>query len=204
MALADGRIGNSGAPLLSHPSTHRRVIVGNVYVGEGPDTRLLTAPSGACVAGELAAGDRVRRVLDLRTGVLHESDGSAHVYGVIGPDEYHESVDDNALTNVMARWNLRRAAAAIDASGDLDGGVPAGEVDRWRALADAVVDGWDPHTGVYEQFAGFRNSSPSSSPRWRPAGRLPPTGSSAPNGSAAPRCSSRPTCWCFITSCPTR
>ena len=40
-----------------------------------------------------------------------ERDGSAHIYGVIGPDEYHESVDDNAYTNVMARWNLRRAAA---------------------------------------------------------------------------------------------
>ena len=38
-----------------------------------------------------------------------EADGSAHIYGVIGPDEYHESVDDNAYTNVMARWNLRRA-----------------------------------------------------------------------------------------------
>ena len=40
-----------------------------------------------------------------------ESDGTAHIYRVIGPDEYHESVDDNAYTNVMARWNLRRAAA---------------------------------------------------------------------------------------------
>ena len=29
----------------------------------------------------------------------------AHIYGVIGPDEYHEPVDDNAFTNVMARWN---------------------------------------------------------------------------------------------------
>ena len=37
-------------------------------------------------------------------------DASAHIYGVIGPDEYHEPVDDNAYTNVMARWNLRRAA----------------------------------------------------------------------------------------------
>ena len=35
--------------------------------------------------------------------------GDAHIYGVIGPDEYHEPVDDNAFTNVMARWNLRRA-----------------------------------------------------------------------------------------------
>ena len=38
--------------------------------------------------------------------------GRGHIRGVIGPDEYHEPVDDNAFTNVMARWNLRRAAAA--------------------------------------------------------------------------------------------
>ena len=40
-----------------------------------------------------------------------DPDGSAHIRHVIGPDEYHEDVDDNAFTNVMARWNLRRAAA---------------------------------------------------------------------------------------------
>ena len=33
-----------------------------------------------------------------------------------GPDEYHEVVDDNAYTNVMARWNLRRAAELVDAA----------------------------------------------------------------------------------------
>ena len=39
-----------------------------------------------------------------------ESDGVAHIDGVIGPDEYHESVDDNAFTNGMVRWNLLHAA----------------------------------------------------------------------------------------------
>ena len=28
---------------------------------------------------------------------------------VIGPDEYHEAVDVNAFTNVMAQWNIERA-----------------------------------------------------------------------------------------------
>ena len=36
---------------------------------------------------------------------------------MIGPDEYHEHVDDNAFTNVMARWNLRAAAAATSRRG---------------------------------------------------------------------------------------
>ena len=41
-----------------------------------------------------------------------DAHGRGHIRGVIGPDEYHENVDDNAYTNVMARWNLKRAADA--------------------------------------------------------------------------------------------
>jgi trehalose/maltose hydrolase-like predicted phosphorylase len=89
-----------------------------------------------------------------------EPNGSAHIYGVIGPDEYHEPVDDNACTNVMAGWNLRRAAEAVEAAGFGPVGVDVAETRRWRELADAVVDGWDPETGLYEQFAGFRRLEP--------------------------------------------
>ena len=83
---------------------------------------------------------------------------AAHIYGVIGPDEYHEPVDDNAFTNVMARWNLRRAADAVLAAEA--SGVTAAEAARWRAIADALVDGYDPDTGIYEQFAGFYHLEP--------------------------------------------
>ncbi len=89
-----------------------------------------------------------------------DRDGSAHIYGVIGPDEYHEPVDDNAFTNVMARWNLRTAAAAVERHNDDDHDVTAEERAHWRALAAALVDGFDPATGVYEQFAGFRGLEP--------------------------------------------
>jgi trehalose/maltose hydrolase-like predicted phosphorylase len=76
-------------------------------------------------------------------------DGRAHVDDVIGPDEYHEDVDDNAFTNGMARWNLREAAQRC-------GGLARpGEQERWRTLADALVDGYDARTGVHEQFAGY-------------------------------------------------
>ncbi|MGE5586739.1 MAG: glycoside hydrolase family 65 protein [Clostridia bacterium] len=33
---------------------------------------------------------------------------------VIGPDEYHEDVNNNFYTNAMARWNIRAALAASD------------------------------------------------------------------------------------------
>jgi trehalose/maltose hydrolase-like predicted phosphorylase len=80
-----------------------------------------------------------------------DSDGRAHLYGVIGPDEYHEPVDDNAFTNVMARWNLRRAARLSDDDA---------EREAWLELADALVDGYDRMSGIYEQFAGFSRLEP--------------------------------------------
>lgn len=82
-----------------------------------------------------------------------DPDGSAHIRGVIGPDEYHEDIDDNAYTNVMARWNLRRAAQL---HGDRSG---SGEVRRWLDLADSLVTGVRP-TGGHEQFAGYDALAP--------------------------------------------
>ena len=80
--------------------------------------------------------------------------GRGHIRDVIGPDEYHEHVDDNAFTNVMARWNLRRAATVGD------GVVDERERRRWLELADVIVDGFDAATRVYEQFAGFHALEP--------------------------------------------
>ncbi|HJT37019.1 MAG TPA: glycosyl hydrolase family 65 protein, partial [Actinomycetota bacterium] len=81
------------------------------------------------------------------------ADGRGHIFGVTGPDEYHEPVDDNAFTNVMARWNLRRAAASC---ADVDGE----EVDRWLSIADAIVDNYHDDSGLYEQFSGFWKLEP--------------------------------------------
>lgn len=84
--------------------------------------------------------------------------GRGHLYGVIGPDEYHEIVDDNTFTNVMARWNLRVAAEL--AAGDPAAGVAVGEARQWRQLADGLVDGYDRHVGRHEQFAGYWRLEP--------------------------------------------
>jgi len=83
-----------------------------------------------------------------------DDDGRAHIEGVMGPDEYHEAVDDNAFTNVMARWNLRRGAALLEEEGDHDRAA------AWRRLADRLVDGWDPERGRHEQFAGYWDLEP--------------------------------------------
>jgi trehalose/maltose hydrolase-like predicted phosphorylase len=128
-------------------------IVGDVawaaacYAGWSGDDAFVTGP-GLELLVETA------RYWQSRARVDH--DGRAHLYGVIGPDEYHEPVDDNAYTNVLARWNLRTAAAWAEAAGAVD----ARERGGWRATADALVDGRDAETGVYEQFAGFFDLEP--------------------------------------------
>lgn len=89
--------------------------------------------------------------------------GRGHIDGVIGPDEYHEDVDDNAFTNILAAWNLRAAvelARRLPATARLSE-APMGreerqeEARRWTALANALVTGYDAVTGRHRQFAGY-------------------------------------------------
>jgi kojibiose phosphorylase len=94
-----------------------------------------------------------------------ESDGRAHIPQVIGPDEYHELVDDNAYTNTMAAFNLEHAAdaVAILSRGQADHwqrlaarlDITDSETRSWRALAGKLVTGFDPATKLFEQFAGY-------------------------------------------------
>jgi kojibiose phosphorylase len=94
-----------------------------------------------------------------------EPDGRAHIRQVIGPDEYHELVDDNAYTNAIAAFNLERAADAVDIfnreqSADWQRllarlGLTEHEPKSWRTRAEALVTGLDPATKLFEQFAGY-------------------------------------------------
>lgn len=93
------------------------------------------------------------------------TDGRHHIRGVIGPDEYHEGVDDNAYTNLMARSNIRRAlevAALFSARWPADWTALSGrlgltriEMTDWSRVADTMATGEDPMTCLMEQFRGF-------------------------------------------------
>lgn len=94
-----------------------------------------------------------------------EADGKRHIRRVIGPDEYHEDVDDNAFTNVMARWNIVCALETLDLlharwpdrAAGLRRALAIGdeELADWRDAAERIVTGFNPATGLYEQFAGY-------------------------------------------------
>ncbi len=86
-----------------------------------------------------------------------DSAGVGHIDGVIGPDEYHEDVDDNAFTNQMAAWNLVRAAELVQ---QVDATPEQAEAHRWRSVAGALADGYDPDTGRHVQFTGYDDLEP--------------------------------------------
>lgn len=99
-----------------------------------------------------------------------ENDGKYHIRHVIGPDEYHEDVDDNAFTNLMAAWNLRSALEAAEwmrrnhpdhwhsLAQRLN--LDDRELATWSRLADAMFTIFDPTTLLYEQFAGYYQKEP--------------------------------------------
>ena len=89
---------------------------------------------------------------------------------VIGPDEYHDHVDNNAYTNRMVQWHLQTALDVLD-------WLQAQYPDRYAALraqldlSDARLAHWqdviahililrDPATGLIEQFEGFFGLEP--------------------------------------------
>lgn len=92
-------------------------------------------------------------------------DGRYHLLGVMGPDEYHASADDDAFTNVMAQWNLERAAEVVslarrrwprEADALLERlGVGADEPRGWLDVASRMYVGLDEESGLIEQFRGY-------------------------------------------------
>jgi alpha,alpha-trehalose phosphorylase len=87
----------------------------------------------------------------------HDAHGNFRIDGVTGPDEYTAIVDNNVYTNLMARKNLRTAAAAaerhLSAAHEL--GVDEEETARWRDAADQMVVLYDHDLGVHPQADDF-------------------------------------------------
>jgi trehalose/maltose hydrolase-like predicted phosphorylase len=84
---------------------------------------------------------------------------------IIGPDEYHDHVDNNIFTNAMARWNIQTAFRVI---AWLKENHPRqwqrlkralklepAELDVWRHVSEHIYLSFDPKTRLIEQFEGY-------------------------------------------------
>ncbi len=90
---------------------------------------------------------------------------SFRIHGVTGPDEYTTVVNDNLFTNVMARFNLRRASEAVQnlqvtkplqhARMVARLGLRADEVAEWIRAAEAMAIPYDANLGIHPQDSAF-------------------------------------------------
>ncbi|WP_017317757.1 glycoside hydrolase family 65 protein [Mastigocladopsis repens] len=84
---------------------------------------------------------------------------------VIGPDENHDRVDNNAFTNLMTQWHLHSALmlwnwlhqAYPDSAAQLALKLNLGteRFERWAFIAKHLYVNQDSETGLMEQFEGF-------------------------------------------------
>jgi kojibiose phosphorylase len=89
---------------------------------------------------------------------------------VIGPDEWHEHVDNNAYTNYMAKWNIQTAidilrwlqSTASDKAHALTHRLHLNEkrLAHWRDIIACMYIPQDERTGLFEQFDGFFKLKP--------------------------------------------
>ena len=79
--------------------------------------------------------------------VYNKAKDRYEIHGVGGPDEYHPVTDNNAYTNYLTAYVLRRAAAFAE---------PA-EAARWLDIAEKMYCPVDEKTGLIPQCDGFFN-----------------------------------------------
>lgn len=87
------------------------------------------------------------------------------IRNVIGPDEYHDHVDNNSFTNYITRWHLQTAqevlawltqhdpAKAQQLKTDLR--LTVSVLEHWQDVIDHLIFLYDPENGLIDQFEGF-------------------------------------------------
>jgi kojibiose phosphorylase len=87
------------------------------------------------------------------------------IRNVVGPDEYHTGVDNDAYTNAMAAWVLREAASylaklettqpAVADELRTRAGIARDASQEWRRIAESLVRSSFRDDRTVEQFDGF-------------------------------------------------
>jgi len=88
-----------------------------------------------------------------------------HIHGVTGPDEYNAIVNNNTYTNLMARHNLRFAAATVESLQKKNPeqfaalahitGLKLSEVEEWKKVAECMYIPYNEDLGINPQDDSF-------------------------------------------------
>jgi alpha,alpha-trehalose phosphorylase len=116
------------------------------------------------VTGDIAFEEEVGLELLIETarlwrslGFLNTATGQFRIDGVTGPDEYSAIADNNVYTNLMARHNLRWAAAAVQRHPEKARalGVDMDEAASWSEAAEKMYVPYDERLEVTPQAESF-------------------------------------------------
>ncbi|HVO43206.1 MAG TPA: glycosyl hydrolase family 65 protein [Aggregatilineales bacterium] len=96
----------------------------------------------------------------------------------IGPDEYHENINNSVFTNTMVRWHLRTALQVYDwlHAHHPDQAetllarlkITPERIARWQQIVDKMYIPYDAQRQIFEQFDGFFNLTPLELSYWQP------------------------------------
>jgi alpha,alpha-trehalose phosphorylase len=127
--------------------------------------RYMTIRDDLGFAGEIAGEILVETARFWEDLGFYGADGHFHIHGVTGPDEYTTVVNDNTYTNLLARRNLRNAAAIVrrmrqERPADyhalvVDLGLRQEELNAWDRAADAMYVPYDEARGIHPQDDTF-------------------------------------------------
>jgi len=95
----------------------------------------------------------------------NETAGYYEYNDVIGPDENHDRINNNAYTNYLVRWHLLNALSFLDwlkahapeaASHWIkELNLDKNELAFWQTVSDKLYCAYDPQTHLIEQFSGY-------------------------------------------------
>jgi trehalose/maltose hydrolase-like predicted phosphorylase len=101
----------------------------------------------------------------VQSGAAGEVEERFSIRDIIGPDEYHEHVDNNPFTNRMAQWHLDLALQSLEwlrkfapeKLTELESTLNINYERRghWANVRDNLVILQNPESGLFEQFEGF-------------------------------------------------
>jgi kojibiose phosphorylase len=96
---------------------------------------------------------------------VEEKNGRYELSTQIGPDEYHENIDNSVFVNRMVVWHLEQALALLDwlranAPADADRLIAALDLTperlaKWRDVCERMVIPFDDQKQIHVQFDGF-------------------------------------------------
>jgi len=93
----------------------------------------------------------------------NETIGRYVIRNTMGPDEIHGGIDNNAYTNRLAAWHLRRAVHAAEdlrkagqwESVCAESGIAPSRPEQWAKIAELMYEPFNPQLGFHEQFDGY-------------------------------------------------